>query len=81
MDVNAPLYEFANQQNIPFEIPVSGGQADVWDGIPMYTSNLEGGISSGNPSLSCLPPKNSNLIIGVESLNLTNVDEIILSIP
>jgi len=28
-------------------------------------------------SLSCLPPKNSNLIIGVESLNLTNVDEII----
>ena len=49
VDVNAPLYEFANQQNIPFEIPVSGGQADVWDGIPMYTSNLDGGVSSGNP--------------------------------
>jgi len=49
VDVNAPLYEFARQQNIPFEMPVSGGQADVWDGIPMYQSNLEGGVSSGNP--------------------------------
>ncbi len=28
-----------------------------------------------------LLPRNSNLIIGVESLNLTNVEEMILSTP
>lgn len=60
VDVNAPLYDYARQQNIQFEPFVSGGQADIWDSILMYQSNLDGGVSSGNPALYDKPSISSN---------------------
>ena len=60
VDVNAPLYDYARQQNVPFDIPIYGGQSEVLDSIPMYTSNLDGGISSGNPDFYDKPQLSSN---------------------
>jgi hypothetical protein len=48
-DVNAPLYAFAEQQDVQLETFVSGGQADIFDSIQMYESNVDSAVSSGNP--------------------------------
>ena len=49
IDVNAPLHDFAKKQDVQMAKTVSGGQADISGNIGMFSSNLEGGISSGNP--------------------------------
>lgn len=77
VDVNASLHEFARQQDVALEIPVYGGQADIWDSIPMYQSNLEGGISSGNPFYEppVLTPNTGKLRVKTSVIKSLTADE------
>ena len=68
IDVNAPLHDFAKQQNVQMAKTVSGGHADITGNIGMFSSNLEGGISSGNASkLSTVTNPLSKLSTGTKA--------------